>query len=260
MKNIICRPANAQPGEVGKRAIRRQPAPHIGKRVGHGEPCALSPGDGKAPGVARLLFDLRTQLAAHGARGIVGLGRKFRICDDDGDGRLSVAEFNKALNELGLAELTAQERRAVFSHFDCDSSGFLNYEEFLMNVRGPLSQARLGIIDEAFAVLDVNKDGAIAPDEIASKFDASRHPDVLRGKATEQDVYRDFLDTFDVGGVVDGKVTKEEFANYYANVSSSIDDDDYFELCLRNAWHISGGEGWCANTANLRKTSLWLPW
>lgn len=25
-----------------------------------------------------------------------------------------------------------------------------------------------------------------------------------------------------------------------------------FELMIRNAWHISGGEGWSANTSNLR--------
>ena len=35
-------------------------------------------------------------------------------------------------------------------------------------------------------------------------------------------------------------------------MSSSIDDDDYFELMIRNAWHISGGQGSCANTSNRR--------
>ena len=48
------------------------------------------------------------------------------------------------------------------------------------------------------------------------------------------------------------QVTLDEFLNYYANISASIDDDDYFELMIRNAWHISGGEGWSANTANKR--------
>ena len=71
-------------------------------------------------------------------------------------------------------------------------------------------------------------------------YDASKHPDVMTGKKTSDVVMREFLDTFDVGGVHDGKVTREEFVNYYANVGASIDDDNYFELIVRNAWHISG--------------------
>ena len=35
-------------------------------------------------------------------------------------------------------------------------------------------------------------------------------------------------------------------------MSASIDNDDYFELMIRNAWHISGGTGWTENTTNLR--------
>ena len=47
-------------------------------------------------------------------------------------------------------------------------------------------------------------------------------------------------------------MTRKEWDAYYSNISNSIDDDDYFELMIRNAWHLPGGEGWCANTANLR--------
>merc|ERR1711975_99379 len=47
----------------------------------------------------------------------------------------------------------------------------------------------------------------------------------------------------------DGIITREEFDDYYTDVSASIDDDEYFELMMRNAWHISGGEGWSANTS-----------
>lgn len=46
----------------------------------------------------------------------------------------------------------------------------------------------------------------------------------------------------------DGIVTVEEFLDYYKDISASIDGDDYFELVIRNAWHIDGGEGQCENT------------
>jgi hypothetical protein len=41
-------------------------------------------------------------------------------------------------------------------------------------------------------------------------------------------------------------------APLYRAISACVDDDDYFELVLRNAWHISGGEGWCQNTTCTR--------
>ena len=97
-----------------------------------------------------------------------------------------------------------------------------------------------------------NGDGIVDPAEVMNKFDASQHPDVIAGKKTSEEIMQDFLDTFDVGGEVDGKVTRQEFTNYYHNLSASIDNDDYFELMIRNAWHISGGEGWAANSANRR--------
>lgn len=50
-----------------------------------------------------LLQNLRTELAKRGARGMVGLQRKFRIIDDDSDGFLSMGEFSKAIKECGLS-------------------------------------------------------------------------------------------------------------------------------------------------------------
>ena len=104
----------------------------------------------------------------------------------------------------------------------------------------------------AYKKLDIDNDGIVDPSEIMSLYNANAHPDVLAGKKTPQEVLREFLETFEVGGEVDGKVTFDEFCNYYSNVSMSIDNDEYFELMIRNAWRISGGEGAAANSANKR--------
>lgn len=34
-------------------------------------------------------------------------------------------------------------------------------------------------------------------------------------------------------------MTKNEFMEYYNNVSSSIDNDQYFELMMNNTWKLS---------------------
>ena len=54
------------------------------------------------------------------------------------------------------------------------------------------------------------------------------------------------------GGDVDGVVTWPEFLDYYKGISMSIDDDQYFELMIRNSWHISGGSGAAENSSNKR--------
>jgi len=48
-------------------------------------------------------------------------------------------------------------------------------------------------------------------------------------------------------------VTKEEFEEYYNNISASIDDDTYFELMMNNAWKLTeesrkgmGTKGWAS--------------
>jgi len=34
----------------------------------------------------------------------------------------------------------------------------------------------------------------------------------------------------------DGTVSFDEFCDYFAGVSSSIDGDDYFEVMMKNSW------------------------
>lgn len=199
-----------------------------------------------------VLDSLRLQLKKHGAAGIAGLSRKFRIMDDDESGTLDAQEFLKGMKECKLANLTDKAIKHLFSYFDKDDSGSITYDEFLNGVRGVMNQRRRGLVHMAFNVLDKDRSGEIDLNDIKGVYNASAHPDVVMEKRTEEEILLEFIENFQTGKDKDDIVTAKEFEEYYANVSASIDDDDYFELMIRNAWHISGGEGWCANTTNRR--------
>lgn len=56
----------------------------------------------------------------------------------------------------------------------------------------------------------------------------------------------EFLETFEQhhnlrnNNQADGRVTLEEFVEYYTNVSASIDDEMYFSQMMNMAWNLSG--------------------
>jgi Ca2+-binding EF-hand superfamily protein len=60
-----------------------------------------------------LLNKIRDRIKARGARGIMGLGRIFKIYDDNGDGHLDLEEAKKAFAELRLS-VTDEERHRAF--------------------------------------------------------------------------------------------------------------------------------------------------
>ena len=79
------------------------------------------------------------------------------------------------------------------------------------------------------------------------------HPDVKSGKKTEEEVLSEFLDTFELHHSLKHpedkyrKINLAEFTEYYTNISSTIDNDQYFELMITNAWNlndVSYAKGW----------------
>ena len=185
-----------------------------------------------------------------GLHGIHAMGRSLRIMDDSGDGKLSLAEFKYGLKDFGV-RLNPAELDELFYFFDKDKSGSISFDEFLIGLRGSINSRRKALIAMAYKVLDRNGDGSVTLEDMELSYDTRMHPEVISGAKTKAQVLREFLSQFDTIEK-DGKVSQKEFEEYYKNVSASIDDDDYFELMIRNAWHISGGKGQYENTTNKR--------
>jgi len=188
---------------------------------------------------------MRAKLAARGARGIQGLGRQFKIADDDNSKSLSQEEFQKAIHDFRVG-LTEKDTNRLFRIFDRDNSGSIDYEEFLRGVRGEMNEFRQSIAMLAFNIMDADKSGVIDITDIRSKYNGKMHPDVKSGKKTEDEILFEFIDTFEkhhsdnVEDQRDGRVSKAEWREYYNNVSMSVDTDEYFETMMNNAWNLKG--------------------
>ncbi|VDM05417.1 unnamed protein product [Schistocephalus solidus] len=143
----------------------------------------------------------------------------------------------KGCADFGV-QISKEECQEVFQAIDKDNSGTIDFDEFLQALRPPLSNARLNLINQAFIKMDKTKDGVITAEDLKGVYNVSKHPKYLNGEWTEDQVFAEYLKTFEVGGEVDATVTKEEFINYYSGLSASIDNDAYFDLMMRNAFKL----------------------
>lgn len=190
---------------------------------------------------------------ARGARGFIGLQRQFKIMDDNRSMTIDKNEFAKAIRDYRV-DLKPTEVEMLFSEFDSDRSGEISYDEFVRGIRGKMNNFRKSLAMKAFTIMDKDKSGVIDINDIKGVYNAKFHPDVKAGKRSEEEILGEFLETFEThhsllnGNPRDRRVTKEEWEEYYNNISASIDSDQYFELMMNSAWNLDGSRvtkrGW----------------
>eukprot|EP01040_Poterioochromonas_malhamensis_P003432 gene3432-3658_t len=179
-----------------------------------------------------------------GSTGIKSITKLLAIMDTNGDKKLNKEELKYGLRDYGI-QLTPIELEQIFYYFDRDNNGLIDVNEFLIGLKGDMSSRRQQLIHQVFNILDTDRSGTISVDEVLSKYDLTWHPEVRAGRMTVKEAAKDFMLQWEKGRNAknDGIITFEEFEEYYKEISASIDDDDYFELMIRNAWRIAGGGG-----------------
>lgn len=188
---------------------------------------------------------MRDKIKQRGARGIIGLQRVFKIMDDDNSKSLDRNEFRKAIKDFKV-EIPDDQIDIVFNAFDLNRDGTIDYDEFLRIIRGDLTPNRLALVKKAYNKLDKDGSGVVDIEDIRDVYNASKHPDVISGKKTNDQVLIEFLETFEMHhnirneGRPDGQITLDEFIEYYTNVSASLDNDEYFAIMMNNSWNLSG--------------------
>ena len=178
-----------------------------------------------------------------GSTSLISLMRLFKLNDINNIKDLEFYEFSKSLHEFET-ELSDEEISNLFSYFDKDNTGVINYLNFINAIRGPMNQKRILILKEAFKKLDLDKGGQVEIGEIKSQFNAKNDKDVKSGEKTEEEVYTEFVDTFQMNhdnrvGPRNKRVTLDEFIDYYNFISMGIEDDAYFISLIQNSWKLN---------------------
>ena len=178
-----------------------------------------------------------------GTTSLISLMRLFKLNDLENSKELEYYEFSKSLHEFET-ELTDEEISDLFNYFDKDKTEYVNYINFINAIRGPMNQKRIAILKEAFKKLDIDKGGQIELNEIKTQFNAKNDKDVRSGDKTEEEVYSEFIDTFQMNhdnrvGPRNKRVTLDEFIDYYNYVSMGIEEDKDFIILIQNSWKIN---------------------
>ena len=116
-----------------------------------------------------------------------------------------------------------------------------------------MNERRVKIVEKVFALLDRDGSGKITYADVGKCLRAimvdkcysfAHHPDYISGAKTKIQLLNEFLNNFEgVKGNSDATITKEEFIDYYTDLSMSIPNDDYFGQMLESAWMVCESEG-----------------
>jgi Ca2+-binding EF-hand superfamily protein len=69
-----------------------------------------------------------------------------------------------------------------------------------------MSKARLNVINQAFDKLDKTKDGVVTVEDLRLLYNVEHHPKYKSGQMTRDQILKQFMDTFQQGGVMDDTV------------------------------------------------------
>ena len=192
-----------------------------------------------------IIEKLRNIISRRGSRGIMSIRREFMIADSDNSKRVNIEAFKKFCHDYRIG-LDDNDINIIFAELDINKNGFIDYQEFLKGIIGEMNERRKRIIVQAYKSLGKGGiDLDIYLDDIREKYNANNHPDVISGKKTEEEVLAEFLDTFEYQFSLlndekenEGKISFEEFLDYYNNISLGIKDDDYFEEMIKGVFNL----------------------
>ncbi|XP_044082675.1 calcyphosin-2 isoform X1 [Neovison vison] len=180
---------------------------------------------------------LKEQLHKRGVRILTGLAKYLQQLDKEGTGLLDKADFKQTLQVFHL-EVSENDFESAWQILNGNDSGKVDYGEFKRAIIGEMNEYRKSFVRKAFMKLDFNKTGSVPITNIRKCYCAKKHPQVISGHSTEEEIKLSFLETLKDACSKSDEVTYGEFEDYYEGLSIGIVHDEDFVNIVRTPWGI----------------------
>ena len=192
---------------------------------------------------------LTNKLFKRGLRGILYFYSQFlSLCPD-----LNKISFNDFILVLKIQhiDLDINSTKKIYNMFKIKKGEefYLDFYSFMRTYKKELNEYKLNIVEEAFSHIDEKGEEKVPLNVIKMKYNATKHPDVLNGRYSEDEKIMEFLDCFGLcyeilkldSEVKNDKINQyvdfEIFANFYEYVSFIYPKDKDFEYVVRTTWN-----------------------
>ena len=156
----------------------------------------------------------------------------------DENNQLPINVLSNAFNSIGI-NLPQNDLNNFFNLLDFSNIGKISLEDIINTIVDPIIDSRKYYIVNKFAKLDTEKKGEVLISLLKEKYNPKGHPDVISGKITEEEAFKQFCYTLDIYcgiRMLKDVINYKQFLEYYNGISSSILEENYFIDILNGVW------------------------
>ena len=164
----------------------------------------------------------------------------LKSLEDKNTKTISIENLYSIVDQMGL-NISQDDLINFYSILDYTQSNKVPIDEILRLIKGEIPEQRKILVVSKFGIMDKEKTGIIPISLVKELFNFKFHPDAFLGKKTSEEVYKEFLYTFNIFCELKGlkdEISYKDFIDYYTPISASILNDNYFDDIIYGAWNI----------------------
>ena len=168
--------------------------------------------------------------------------------NSDQNQTITIENFINVFKNLGL-NIPQNDISNLFNLLDFSQTGKVTIDDIINTIADPMNEHRKLYVVNKFAKMDLEKQGEVRISLLKEKYNPKGHPDVISGKISDEEIYKQFCYTLDIYcsiRMITDSINYKQFIEYYNGISSAIFDENYFEAIL-NVW---GDEAISVNANN----------